>query len=108
MPLNQRNLHWAQLKIYGALLCAQRSLPAVELALVYFDVRTEVETALEEPWTAADLQRHFETHCAQFLDWAGGESEHRLRRDRFLRSLEFPYGALRTGRRRPAGRAAGA
>ncbi len=101
MPLNQRNLHWAQLKIYGALLCAQRSL-------VYFDVRTEVETALEEPWTAADLQRHFETHCAQFLDWAGGESEHRLRRDRFLSSLELPYGALRTGRRRPAGRAAGA
>jgi Rad3-related DNA helicase len=102
MPLNQRGLHWAQLKIYGALLCAERSLPAIELALVYFDVRNDEETALAERWTAADLQTHFELHCGQFLDWAGGESEHRLRRDRFLSSLAFPYGSLRTGQRRMA------
>lgn len=81
MPANQRAHHWAQLKVYGALLCRQRGLERVELALVYFDIKTELETALEEDWSAADLELHFAALCASFLGWAAQELAHRRRRN---------------------------
>src|SRR3954463_11650630 len=34
-PANHRELHWAQAKVYGWLLCEARGLGEVELALVY-------------------------------------------------------------------------
>jgi DNA excision repair protein ERCC-2 len=102
MPANQRGLHWAQLKIYGALLCVERSLTELDLALVYFDIKSEEETALAEHYTAAELQSHFEDHCRRFLDWAMCEMAHRARRDEFLVALTFPHEALRAGQRQMA------
>jgi Rad3-related DNA helicase len=102
MPANQRNLHWAQLKIYGALLCLARSLHEIELALVYFDIKSEQETAYPERFSAADLQAHFESHCESFLSWAGREVRHRERRNRFLEALKFPHEELRSGQRQMA------
>ena len=44
-PANQRHLHWAQLKVYGWLLCTRDALPAITLALVYFNIDTQQEFA---------------------------------------------------------------
>jgi len=52
MPQNHRALHWAQLRVYGALLCRKRSLQELKLALVYFDIATEHETVLVEHHSA--------------------------------------------------------
>src|SRR3569833_4296147 len=41
MPQNHRAQHWAHLRLSGALLCRKRSLPEIQLALVYFDIATE-------------------------------------------------------------------
>src|SRR4051812_4752251 len=46
MPLNHRNLHWAQLKIYGAMLCRRDQLDSVELALVYLNIDNDHETVI--------------------------------------------------------------
>ena len=102
IPANQRALHWAQLKIYGALLCAERSLDAVELALVYFDIGSEQETILRERSAAAELLTHFETQCERFLTWALREVSHRVMRDRCLNALTFPLDGLRDGQRQMA------
>jgi DNA excision repair protein ERCC-2 len=102
MAPNQRGLHWAQLKIYGALLCAARGLHDLELALVYLDIKTEEETTLTEQLCAEQLQRHFTDHCERFLVWAHAELEHRRVRDRFLTRLKFPHGELRPGQRQMA------
>jgi Rad3-related DNA helicase len=102
MPGNQRGLHWAQLKIYGALLCAERRLERLEVALVYFEVESQRETLLLDRLDACELRAHFETHCEAFLDWAAAEVEHRARRDGFLGSVVFPYAALRAGQRQMA------
>ena len=99
MPANQRAHHWAQLKVYGALLCRQRGLERVELALVYFDIKTELETALEEDWSAADLELHFAALCASFLGWAAQELAHRRRRNAALAELRFPQDTFRHGQR---------
>jgi Rad3-related DNA helicase len=102
MARNVRELHWAQLKIYGAMLCAERALAAVELGLVYFDLQSETETSFRERFSAEPLQREFEAHCGRFLAWALGELAHRDKRDRYLAALRFPHAGLRTGQRQMA------
>ncbi|RZI83892.1 MAG: ATP-dependent DNA helicase [Rubrivivax sp.] len=98
-PENHRHLHWAQLKVYGWLLCAERGLPALDLALVYFDIGTQDETVLRERWAADDLKAHFEALCERFLDWADQELAHRAARDWALTALPFPHADFRTGQR---------
>ena len=84
MPENRRNLHWAQVKIYGWLLCSERQLGSINLALVYFDVASLDETPLVQSFTQADLKAYFETLCEAFLTWAEGELAHRTARDAAL------------------------
>lgn len=37
-PAHHRTLHWAQARIYGALMCRARELDGITLALVYLDI----------------------------------------------------------------------
>ena len=99
MPANHRALHWAQVKIYGWLLCQQRNLPTVTLALVYFEIGTEEESTIAEVHTAASLQQFFVDHCARFLTWAEQELTHRQVRDRGCTALTFPHPTFRSGQR---------
>jgi DNA excision repair protein ERCC-2 len=99
MPENRRNLHWAQAKIYGWLLCSERQLDSINLALVYFDVASLDETPLVETFTKADLKTYFESLCELFLAWAEGELVHRTARDAALTSLAFVHPAFRPGQR---------
>lgn len=96
---NRRALHWAQLETYGALLCAERELAELDLALVYVDADSQTETALRETLTAAELQSRFESRCALFAAWAEQEARHREARDAALAELPFPLGDLRPGQR---------
>jgi DNA excision repair protein ERCC-2 len=99
MPENHRALHWAQLRIYGWLLCKQKNLTQVNLALVYFDVGSERETLFEEEQSAAELQQHFAAHCEAFVSWAESETAHRQLRDEALRDLRFPFADFHSGQR---------
>ena len=99
IPENRRHLHWAQLETYGALLCRQRGLAEVELALVYVDAATQSETVLRELRSAAELDTAFETRCQRFAAWAGQEAAHRAARNAALSALPFPPGEFRPGQR---------
>ena len=96
---NHRQLHWAQARVYGWLLCQSLQLPQVNLALVYFDIVSEKETRLQECWSAAELQQFFEQQCGLFLAWAEQEMGHREARDKGARNLAFPHEQFRTGQR---------
>jgi Rad3-related DNA helicase len=102
MPANRRALHWAQARVYGALLCAARGLDGLELALVYLDVVTQHETPLVETHTAEALRAFFEDACDRFLAWAAQESAHRAARDAALAALAFPHAGFRAGQRQLA------
>ena len=99
MPDNHRQLHWAQLKIYGHLLCRQLGLSELQLALVYFNVTDQTETVLETVETAELLQAFFEHHGERFLAWAEQELAHRGRRDEALAALRFLHPSFRPGQR---------
>jgi DNA excision repair protein ERCC-2 len=99
VPENHRQLHWAQARIYGALICRQLALPQVELALVYFNIDTRQETSFTETHAAPALQAFFEDQCRRFTAWSAQEAAHRAIRDAALKTLPFPMPAFRTGQR---------
>ncbi|MEN5090746.1 ATP-dependent DNA helicase [Pseudomonas protegens] len=99
MPDNHRQLHWAQAKVYGWLLCQSLQLPSVRVSLVYFDILSEQETALVEEHSAEALQGFFNRQCAVFLEWAQQEMRHRTARDQATGALVFPHGEFRLGQR---------
>jgi DNA excision repair protein ERCC-2 len=99
MPQNHRALHWAQLRIYGALLCRKRALQEVKLALVYFDIATEHETVFVEHHSAESLESDFTAQCARFNDWARRETAHRTARNTALEALRFPFPDFHAGQR---------
>ncbi|MEX3824461.1 ATP-dependent DNA helicase [Paraburkholderia sp. BR14262] len=99
MRENQRALHWAQLRVYGALLCEKLGLDALELALVYYDIGSGRETALVEHASARELRTAFETQCRRFVAWAEQESAHRAARDTALATLCLPHPQFRRGQR---------
>lgn len=103
MPENHRALHWAQAKIYGWLLCQERSLEQIELALVYFDIVKQKENPVYARFTREELKLFFEQHCQRFLQWARQEMLHRQARDQAMEALQFPYPDFRTGQRPLAG-----
>ncbi|MBC7600716.1 MAG: ATP-dependent DNA helicase, partial [Polaromonas sp.] len=99
MRENHRHLHWAQLKVYGHLLCQKEGLPHIKLALVYFNVATQEETLIVESHAAPDLQAFFEDQCERFIAWAQQELAHRAARNQALSSLTFPHASFRPGQR---------
>ncbi|MBT2785739.1 MULTISPECIES: ATP-dependent DNA helicase [unclassified Halomonas] len=99
MAENQRALHWAQVKVYGALLCAERGLQHITLTLVYLEIASGKETLLSQEASATELQAFFIDQCQRFLAWAEQESDHRQRRDSRLQTLRFPYSTFRPGQR---------
>ncbi|HJV51882.1 MAG TPA: ATP-dependent DNA helicase [Noviherbaspirillum sp.] len=102
IPDNHRHLHWAQVKMYGWLLCEKQGLTELRLALVYFDISSQRETVLVERHTAQELRRHFEEQCERFLAWADQELAHRQARDAALAALRFPHASFRSGQRQLA------
>src|SRR3990167_1125526 len=98
-PANHRQLHWAQVKVYGWLMCQKLGLDHIDLALVYFDIVGEGETVLNQRFDAPDLEQFFNQQCALFLDWARQEMQHRAARNAGAQSLAFPHVDFRTGQR---------
>jgi Rad3-related DNA helicase len=102
IPDNHRHLHWAQLRIYGHLMCEQLSMDGVNLALVYFDIGTQQETVLRETRSRAELKAVFEDHCSRFIAWAEQEMRHREARNASLAQMRFPHADFRPGQRQLA------
>ena len=98
-PANHRQLHWAQVKVYGWLMCQKLGLSEIDLALVYFDIVGEGETVLNQRFDAPDLEQFFKQQCALFLDWARQEMQHREARNAGAQSLAFPHADFRSGQR---------
>ena len=96
---NQQALHWAQLKVYGWLLCESRGFDVLTLCLVYLDVTDQSEHPQSVQFEAADLSSFFVDLCTRYLAWARLQAVHRVQRDAALEQLAFPQEPFRPGQR---------
>ena len=88
IPDNHRHLHWAQAKVYGALLCREHGLEHIDVALVYFDIGSQQETVLCERHSATELDAHFIDLCERFTAWAEQELAHRHARNEAMKATD--------------------
>ena len=95
----QRNLHRAQPRVYGALLCREETRKNVELALIYYDIGKDKETPVVETANAETLWRELEQLCDLYAEWAQQEAAHRTSRDHSLNALTFPFPDFRPRQR---------
>ncbi len=98
-PANHRQLHWAQAKVYGWLMCRKLGLSQIDLALVYFDIVSERETVISQTCLIDELELFFNRQCALFLGWAEQQAQQRQARDAAATALAFPHPDFRLGQR---------
>ena len=94
---NRQALHWAQLKVYGWLMCQARNLQQITLSLLYLDVDDLSEHPVAQNFSALELQTVFEHLCSHYLCWLLQQSEHYAQRNRALEALLFPQMPFRPG-----------
>ncbi len=99
MPVNHRQLHWAQAKIYGYLQCLALNLSTIKIALVYFEVTTHKETLICEPYCVETLAEFFASLCQRFISWSKQETAHRIERNLAYEAMRFPHEDFRIGQR---------
>ncbi len=99
IPDHHRELHRAQARVYGWLLCEAEGLDSIEVALVYFDIDSGRETVLVEQQSREALHAYTLDLCQRHLRWALQEQAHRRARNLALDALAFPFDGYRAGQR---------
>jgi Rad3-related DNA helicase len=97
IPANHRALHWAQAKLYGAMLCRRDGLEKLDLSLIYLDIDHDRETILKDEFHAAALEQFLQEQASVYLAW---ERTERIRREKLriqLQALVFPFDEIRAG-----------
>lgn len=95
--------HWAQAKIYAAILCETESLLQVRVRLTYFQVDEEETVPFQEDLTAEQAETYLCDLLEQYAPWAKREQAWREERKASLSELAFPFPQYRPGQRAMAG-----
>ncbi len=99
IPEQQTLLHWAQAKVYGAMIALTLNLESIEVALVYIDLAQFQEKVLSQQYSRQELIE-FSLSLAQFYqEWHGLQLAHRHQRNQFLSELPFAFDSYRKGQR---------
>jgi DNA excision repair protein ERCC-2 len=94
-------LHWAQAKIYGAMLATNEpNAPGVfEFQLTYLELATGKISQHRQTATRAELEQFFQQVVVEYLRWAEAQAAWERTRNESISTLEFPFASYRTGQR---------
>lgn len=98
-PNEARPDHRAQAACYGHMLCVERGYEAVRLRVLYVDIGGRELACFEEEVGAEQLAQAFEALVVPYLASIEDRVAWRMRRDKGLRALTFPYKGYRRGQR---------
>ncbi len=97
-----REIHWAQAKVYGAILCKERSLESLRIQLTYLELENDHLVEFQEEYLATALEEFYLETIQEFALWMKGLADWKIKRDASLAGLEFPFAEYRRGQRRLA------
>ncbi len=90
------SVHWAQLRLYGALLARERDQEDTwNLHLVYCHPDTLAGVTFDETHSAAQLEAFLLETLEVFASWLHGQRAYVELRDRRVDAMPFPYGGYR-------------
>lgn len=94
-------LHWAQAKMYGAMLAlSEPTGPNIfELQLTYLELATNKLSEHRQTATRAELESFFQQVVAEYLTWAEDQAAWEKERNNSIAALEFPFAEYRAGQR---------
>ncbi len=102
IPHNYRQLHWAQAKLYGWMLCEQEGYEQINLALVYFHLGDQKEHRIEEQFNAAELAHYGTALAENYYRWHRQQLTRMNRLHKWAVDLQFPYPELHPTQRQMA------
>ncbi|MEM0954209.1 MAG: ATP-dependent DNA helicase [Pseudomonadota bacterium] len=102
VPASVESLHWAQLMLYGGVLCAGSTQEEVTLRLTYFHVDSEEEWQRQERCGRDQLLSFLEQTITTMREWLLLQQEWQSRRNASLGSLAWPFPSFRDTQRRMA------
>ncbi len=107
IPMATRELHWAQLKIYGYCLLQKindtnLSTPDISLRLIWANLIANQTTVEAQKFTLEELTRFTRRAAICYLNWIKVIDAHRRQLEDTARKLEFPHGSFRAGQREMA------
>lgn len=95
----QRQLHLAQLRSYGAMLCLRESLQEIHLRLSYLEIASDEVTQFDFTVAADELINELTQRVTQFRAWQDTLDRHREARQNSIKPLTFPFPSFRKGQR---------
>ena len=109
IPLNRlreddRPEHWAQARLYGAMLVDVESIETLTIHLVYVHRTTKQIRRFDRSYTARELKAFWTESTVAYVAWMDKLTVFRSARDKSLATLEFPFDKFRAGQRQMAER----
>ena len=94
-------LHWAQAKIYGAMIAAiEPNAPDMfEFLLTYLELATGKISEHRQTASHVELEKFFNEVVAEYLTWAEAQAAWEPTRNASIAALEFPFAKYRAGQR---------
>lgn len=105
IPPATRNLHWAQLKVYGycILQSPETKANSISLQLLWFNIHTEEVTTETQVATFDELQAFTEHAARLYIEWLELIGKLSERTIKSAKALTFPHAEFRAGQREMAG-----
>lgn len=96
---DNNELHWAQAKCYGYIYCVQDNLDCIGIQLTYFNIESEEKKIFKRKYTREELEKFFFNLTDKYIEWASITFYWGEKRDKSIKSLEFPFSRYRKGQR---------
>lgn len=95
-------VHWAQAKIYGAILCMDRALEQIQIQLTYAQFETDEIKRIRKRYTSTELEAFLNETISIYRKWLLFKSRWVEKRKISLEQIDFPFNGYRAGQRKLA------
>jgi DNA excision repair protein ERCC-2 len=102
MPEPVAQLHFAQGRLYAAIIAAQGSLAGLEVRVTWLNIDSEQEFSRSEHYSSAELAGFLADTLSRFSAWLHHLAQLKRERDVSIVALALPYGGFRPGQRKLA------
>ncbi len=102
LPATQQQLHFAQAKLYAALLVEQLNLANIRIKLSYWQPDAESEYSFSVTESNTVITHWFSNVVEAYTQWLDCYCKHLNKRDQSIRTLQFPFTKFRAGQRQLA------